>query len=44
MVKGAIIFGIVAGLYLAVAAAVGLVPFGAGVEDEVTQQRGIQPQ
>lgn len=44
MVKGAIVFGIVAGLYLAIAAVVGLAPFGgiAGGE-EIQQQRGIQP-
>ena len=42
MVKGAIVFGIVAGLYLAIAAAAGFFPFGAGVEGDVTQQRGIQ--
>lgn len=43
-VKGAIIFGVVAGLYLAVAAAAGFAPFGAGPGDEVTQTRGIQAQ
>jgi len=42
MVKGAIVFGVVAGLYLGIAAAAGWVPFGAGVEADITQQRGVQ--
>ena len=41
MVKGAIVFGAVAGLYLAIAYFAHWVPFGAGVEAEITQQRGL---
>lgn len=43
VVKGAIVFGVVALVYLGIAAGVGMFPFGGGVDEEAPQQRGIQP-
>jgi hypothetical protein len=41
VVKGAIIFGVVGLLYLGVAAAADLAPFGSPAGDEIQQVRGL---
>ena len=44
VVKGAIIFGVVGLLYFGAAFVGGFFPFGSGHGEDVTQERGIQPE
>jgi hypothetical protein len=43
VVKGAIVVGGVGLLYLAIAAAAGLPPYGGGTDEAVTETRGLPP-
>lgn len=44
VVKGVIVFGAVAALYLGIACIGGLPPFGGASDDQTTTQRGVAPQ